>query len=112
MDIVKSIFATIATATLLFCHFELLTSSFAQKITDMETIVQSTDYNWITVDQLERKLNISRSTVYRWMRLNIIRAYRFNNSRNLYFLDAEVDAFLRGNPIMPSGRLDKVGWGG
>lgn len=40
----------------------------------METIVQSTDYNWITVDQLERKLNISRSTVYRWMRLNIIKA--------------------------------------
>lgn len=64
---------------------------------------------WLTVDQLERKLNISRSTVYRWMRINAIRAYRFKHSRNLYFLDTEVDDFLRCNPITPTGRLDKIG---
>lgn len=64
---------------------------------------------WITVDQLERKLNISRSTVYRWMSRGVIRAYRFKHSRNIYFLNAEIDQFLSLNPIAPSGRLDKLG---
>jgi excisionase family DNA binding protein len=64
---------------------------------------------WITVDELQSKLKISRSTVYRWIKNNALRAYRFEHSRNLYFLNEEVDRFLSLNPIAPSGRLDKVG---
>lgn len=64
---------------------------------------------WLTVVQLQDKLQISRSTVNRWIRLGVIRAYRFDKSRTLYFLDSEVDNFLSTNPISPSGRLDKVG---
>lgn len=64
---------------------------------------------WITVEQLQDKLKISRSTIYRWMRNGVIRAYRFNQSRNLYFLNDEIDQFLSMNPITPTGRLDKIG---
>ena len=63
---------------------------------------------WLTVVQLQDKLQISRSTVNRWVRLGAIKAYRFAGSRTLYFLDAEVDAFLAMNAIAPSGRLDKT----
>lgn len=67
------------------------------------------DCNWLTVTELQDKLQISRSTVNRWMKLGVIRAYRFSGSRTLYFLDSEVDDFLSKNPIAPSGRLDKLG---
>lgn len=63
---------------------------------------------WITVDQLERKLKISRSTVYRWIQNGIIKAYRLHNSRNIYFNNDEIDQFLSMNPIAPSGRLDRT----
>ncbi|MBP5328207.1 MAG: helix-turn-helix domain-containing protein [Bacteroidales bacterium] len=64
---------------------------------------------WITVKQLQDKLQVSSSTIYRWTRNNVIKAYRFCHSRNIYFLNSEIDEFLRQNPITPSGRLDKVG---
>ena len=64
---------------------------------------------WITVKQLQDKLQVSSSTVYRWTRNNIIKAYRFRHSRNIYFLNSEIDEFLSHNPITPTGRLDKVG---
>lgn len=64
---------------------------------------------WLTVNELQEKLQISRSTVNRWMKLGVIRGYRFEGSRTLYFLDSEVDNFLSKNAITPSGRLDKVG---
>lgn len=64
---------------------------------------------WITVDELQAKLKISRATVYRWIAKGILRAYRLKNSRYIYFLNSEVDHFLSLNPITPSGRLDKLG---
>ena len=64
---------------------------------------------WLTIDQVERKLHITRSTVYRWRRIGVLRAYRLNGTRNAYFLDSELNTFLRQNPITPSGRLDKEG---
>lgn len=64
--------------------------------------------DWITINQLERKLMISRSTVYRWVRRNAIKAYRFPCSKLVYFKDSEIDYFLSLNPITPSGRLDKT----
>ncbi len=64
---------------------------------------------WLNVVQLTEKLQISRRTVYRWMKLGVVRGYRFDGSRTLYFLDSEVDDFLKMNVIAPSGRLDKVG---
>ena len=67
--------------------------------------------HWLTVVQLQQKLQISRCTAWRWMQLGVIRGYRFDNSRTLYFLDSEVDDFLSMNPIAPSGRLDKLGLG-
>lgn len=63
---------------------------------------------WITVDELRAKLKISRATVYRWINNGALHAYRLKNSRNIYFLNAEVDHFLSLNPIAPSGRLDKL----
>ncbi len=66
---------------------------------------------WLTTTQLQNKLQISRTTVWRWMQLGVIRAYRFRKSRTIYFLDSEVDDFLSNDPILPSGRLDKVGLG-
>lgn len=75
----------------------------------MEKKLSSQPCQWLTVDQLERKLNISRSTVYRWMRQGVLQAYRFKCSRSLYFLDTEVDDFLRSNAITHTGRLDKTG---
>lgn len=70
---------------------------------------ENQECKWITVIQLEKKLQISRSTVHRWMRRGLIRAYRFEGSRALYFLDSEVDDFLKMNIIAPSGRIDKLG---
>ncbi|MBP5190645.1 MAG: helix-turn-helix domain-containing protein [Bacteroidales bacterium] len=67
------------------------------------------NYKWLNVVQLEAKLQISRSTVNRWMKLGVIRGYRFEGARTLYFLESEIDEFLSNNLIMPSGRLDKVG---
>ena len=64
---------------------------------------------WITVEELRSKLKISRCTVHRWVQKGVLRAYRFANTRNIYFLNAEVDHFLSLNPIAPSGRLDKLG---
>ena len=64
---------------------------------------------WITVNQLERKLQISRATIYRWMQKQIINGYRFEKSRYLYFNEAEIDEFLKLNLITPKGRIDKVG---
>lgn len=69
---------------------------------------RSDDCRWLTVVQLQDKLQISRSTVNRWIRLGAIKAYRFAGSRTLYFLNSEVDAFLTMNAIAPSGRLDKT----
>ena len=69
----------------------------------------STRCQWLTVNELQEKLQISRSTVNRWMKLGVIRGYRLEGSRTLYFLDSEVDNFLSKNAITPSGRLDKVG---
>lgn len=66
---------------------------------------------WLNVVQLQDKLHISRRTVYRWISLGVIRGYRLNGSRTIYFLDSEVDEFLSMNAILPSGRLDKVGLG-
>ena len=64
---------------------------------------------WLTIDQVERKLQITRSTIYRWRKLGVLCGYRLTGTRNIYFLDSEVNAFLRQNPITPSGRLDKTG---
>ena len=64
--------------------------------------------DWITLDQLQRKLFISRSTAYRWMQRGAIKAYRFKCSKLLYYKESEIDYFLSLNPIAPSGRLDKT----
>ena len=71
--------------------------------------MEKENYKWLNVVQLEEKLQISRSTVNRWMKLGVINGYRFKGARTLYFLESEVDEFLSRNLIMPSGRLDKVG---
>ena len=63
---------------------------------------------WLTVVQLETKLQVSRSTIYRWMNREVIRAYRFDHSRIIYFRESEIDEFLSNNPITPTGRLDKT----
>lgn len=67
------------------------------------------EQKWMNVVQLQEKLQISRSTVYRWMKLGVVRGYRFRDSRTIFFLESEIDDFLRRNVIAPSGRLDKVG---
>ncbi len=67
------------------------------------------EQKWMNVVQLQEKLQISRSTVYRWMKLGVVRGYRFRDSRTIFFLESEIDDFLRMNVIAPSGRLDKVG---
>ena len=75
----------------------------------MNSDAERRDNHWLTVTELQSKLQISRSTVNRWMKLGVIRAYRFSGSRTLYFLEWEVDAFLKKNLLAPSGRLDTVG---
>lgn len=64
---------------------------------------------WITVEQVEHKLRITRSTIYRWRRLGVLKGYRLKGTRSVYFLESEVDDFLRQNPITEKGRLDKTG---
>lgn len=66
-------------------------------------------YEWITVEELQAKLKVSRATVYRWVNKGVLRAYRLESSRYIFFLNSEVDRFLSLNPIAPSGRLDKLG---
>ena len=68
----------------------------------------SNPINWITIEQVQRKLKISRSTVYRWIKNEAIRAYRFRHSKIVFFNEAEIDNFLSHNPITPGGRLDKT----
>ena len=70
---------------------------------------QSQTYNWITVEELQSKLKVSRATIHRWIKRGALRAYRLQGSRYIYFNNAEVDHFLSLNPIAPSGRLDKLG---
>lgn len=69
---------------------------------------QKNTCEWITVEELQAKLKISRATVYRWINKGVLRAYRLQSSRYIYFLNDEVDRFLSLNPIAPSGRLDKI----
>lgn len=64
---------------------------------------------WMTVNELMAKLQISRSTVYRWSKANIIPAHKVPHSRTIYFSEEEIDAFLHANPFSPSGRIDKIG---
>lgn len=64
---------------------------------------------WLTVNEVMDKLQISRTTLYRWIRNGVLPSYKLPGSRNIYFLGSEIDAFIRMNPITPSGRLDKIG---
>ena len=64
---------------------------------------------WLTANEVMRKLQISRTTLYRWTRMGVLPSYKLPGSRNLYFMGSEIDAFIRLNPIAPSGRLDKIG---
>lgn len=64
---------------------------------------------WLTANEVMKKLQISRTTVYRWIRMGVLPSYKLPGSRNLYFLGSEIDAFIHLNPIAPSGRLDKAG---
>lgn len=81
----------------------------AKKQKEAQKAMEPDNCKWITVEELQAKLKISRSTVYRWMNNGALRAYRLEKSRYIYFLNAEVDHFLSLNPIAPSGRLDKLG---
>ena len=66
---------------------------------------------WLTVNELMIKLQVSRTTVYRWTKMGVLPAYRLPLSRNVYYRGSEVDAFIKLNPVAPSGRLDKLGLG-
>lgn len=76
---------------------------------EKQNTIHSTANEWITVEELQDKLKISRATVYRWIKKGALRAYRLKSSRNIYFINAEVDHFISLNPIAPSGRLDILG---
>ena len=69
---------------------------------------ETTTCIWLTADQVERKLHISRTTLYRWSRLGVLPCYKLSGTRNIYFIDQEIDNFLRMNLITESGRLDKT----
>lgn len=80
----------------------------AKQEKEAQKALESQACNWITVYELQTKLKISRSTVYRWILKGALRAYRLKGSHNIYFNNAEVDRFLSMSPISPSGRLDKL----
>ncbi len=78
---------------------------------ETHTSCQEQPEPWLTVNELMKKLQVSRTTIYRWTRMGILPAYRLPCSRNVYYRGSEVDSFIKQNPITPSGRLDKLGLG-
>ena len=73
-----------------------------------QTSCKSASTQWIFVEQVMRRLRISRSTLYRWVQKGYLKAYRFKDSHILFFDPDEVEQLLRSNAILPSKRIDKT----
>ena len=55
---------------------------------------------WLTVYETMQKLQISRSTLRRWTAQGYLREHRFGNSHTIYYLESEIDLFLRQSDKM------------
>ena len=67
------------------------------------------DKKWLTQYDAMQMLQISRSTLYRWCKSGYLTRYSFPNSRIIYVLAEEIEAFLKRNCIDEQGHIDTTG---